>query len=536
MLKKYIFVTGGVVSGIGKGICAASIGNILKASGLNVDAQKLDPYLNVDPGTMSPYEHGEVYVLSDGKETDLDLGNYERFLNTNLNSDSSISSGIIYSEIIQKEREGGFLGKTVQIIPHVTNLIKDKFKKIQDNCEIKIVEIGGSTGDIEAQVYLESLRQFKVENKSDVLHIHLGYIPFLKAVGEYKSKPIQNSIKELQGLGLQPDILVLRYEVNENDLSDLLIEKIALYSNLEVDSIVKIPDLKSIYESPKHLVNNTSIVKCLNNFVGKKLNVELSEFFENPSKCFNETIKIALIAKYSGISDSYLSVIESVKIAGIANQVNTMVSIIDSENPMLFEIMKEYDGFIVPGGFGKRGLEEKIKAIQWIRENKKPFLGICLGMQMAVVEYARNVCKLKNLTSREIDENEKENCIIDYMPEQMSIQLMGGTMRLGSYECLLDKNSLAYNLYKKETIIERHRHRLEVQNKFVPKLEENGLRISGKFIKNNDYLVELVELDKKTHPFFIATQAHPEFLSRPDKAHPLFLGLINAAKKLNSLK
>lgn len=533
---KYIFVTGGVVSGIGKGICAASIGYILKSSGYIVGALKMDPYLNVDPGTMSPFEHGEVFVLEDGKETDLDLGNYERFLDINLDSSSSNSSGSIYTEIFKQERDGNYLGKTVQMIPHVTDFIQDKFKHHNKNTQIKIIEIGGSTGDIEAEVFLESLRQFKVKNKH-VLHIHLGYIPFLKVVGEYKSKPLQNSIKELLRLGLQPDIVALRYEPNEGyEISDSLREKIALYCNTDIESIIELPDFKSIYSVPKHMIQNTNVVNKLSKFMGVQLDPRVNKFFMSAEKEFSKTLKVALIGKYSGLSDSYLSVIESLKIAAVNNEVNIDIKILDSEASDLLTKMNEFDAFVVPGGFGKRGMDNKIQAIKYIRENKKPFLGICLGLQMAVTEYLRNVCQMPNAVSREmlntdIDDS-KFNVCIDYMPEQMNIKIMGGTMRLGSYQCDVVDNTLASKLFKQKVVKERHRHRLEVQSQYTQILEKNGMKISGKFHVESKYLVEIVELDQQQHPYFIAIQSHPEFLSRPDRPHPLFDGLIQATLNL----
>jgi CTP synthase len=529
---KYIFVTGGVVSGIGKGICAASVGYILKSSGYTVGALKMDPYLNVDPGTMSPFEHGEVFVLEDGKETDLDLGNYERFLDINLDKNSSNSSGSIYTEIFKNERDGQYLGKTVQMIPHVTDFIQDKFHYHKAETQIKIIEIGGSTGDIEAEVFLESLRQFKVKNKH-VLHIHLGYIPFLKVVGEYKSKPLQNSIKELLRLGLQPDIVALRYEPNEGfEIQESLREKIALYCNTDKDSIVELPDFKSIYSVPKHLIQNTNIVNKLSEFMGKKLEPKVNKFFMTAEKQFSRTLNVALVGKYSGLFDSYLSVIESLKIAAVQNEVNICVKILDSEAVDIIEQMKPFDAFVVPGGFGKRGMEAKIRAIKYIRENKKPFLGICLGLQMAVTEYLRGVCSTPNAISREMlsdeDDSSKFNVCIDYMPEQLNLKIMGGTMRLGSYPCNVVPNTLASSLFEQDIIQERHRHRLEVQSQYVETLEKNGMKVSGKFNIDNNFLVEIVELDTKVHPYFIAIQSHPEFLSRPDKPHPLFDGLIRA--------
>jgi CTP synthase len=526
---KYIFVTGGVVSGIGKGICAAAIGYILKSSGLKVTALKMDPYLNVDPGTMSPYEHGEVFVLADGQETDLDLGNYERFLDVKLDKSCSVSSGQIYADIIKNEREGLYLGKTVQIIPHVTNYIQEKYKTINDDSEFKIIEIGGSTGDIEAEVFLESLRQFKVSNPNQVLHIHLGYLPFLKVVGEYKSKPLQNSIKELLRLGLQPDVIALRYEEQEQtQLTFSLISKIALSCNTQAKQIIQMPDLESIYMSPKHLRDQTNIVEILSEFAESKLVPNFNKYFENVGLKYERTVKIALIAKYSGLSDSYLSVIESIKIASAYNNVESIVDILDSETDDLLERMKGYDGFIVPGGFGNRGLEQKIKAIEYIRTSKKPFLGICLGMQMAVIEYLRNVCDIPNASSSEMTDTKNPRNCIDLMPDQLKLKKLGATMRLGEYKCELVKNSLAHRVFEKTEIIERHRHRLEVQDWAIPIIEETGMKVSGKHKLDNGFLVEIIELDTKVHPYFIAIQSHPEFLSRPDKPHPLFDGLLKS--------
>jgi CTP synthase len=536
---KYIFVTGGVVSGIGKGICAASIGYLLKSAGYSVGALKMDPYLNIDPGTMSPFEHGEVFVLEDGKETDLDLGNYERFLNMNLDKNSSSSAGSIYTEIFNKERKGDFLGKTVQIIPHLTDLIQEKFGFSNQDIQVKIIEIGGSTGDIEAEIFLESLRQFKAKNKY-VLHFHLGYVPFLKVVGEYKSKPLQNSIKELLRLGLQPDVIVLRFEQIENQIfSKTLKDKIALHCNLEFGKILELPDFKSIYSAPKYLLENTNILQILSKFMGSKTKPVLNKFFNSNEQIFEKTVKIALIGKYSGLNDAYLSVIESLKIASHYNQTNIIIQVVDAEDKELLIKMQEFDGFIIPGGFGKRGMEEKIQAIEYIRCNRKPFLGICLGLQIAVIEFLRNTCQKTKAISREMLEERgkqdiEKNCdiCIDYMPEQYKEIVKGGTMRLGVYDCEIKQNTLAAQIFKQSKIFERHRHRLEVQQQFVELLEKNGMIVSGKhFIKNslnNSFLVEIIELEKKSHPFFIATQSHPEFLSRPNKPHPLFDGFIKS--------
>jgi CTP synthase len=528
---KYIFVTGGVVSGIGKGICAASIGHILKSSGVKVEAMKMDPYLNVDPGTMSPYEHGEVFVLKDGKETDLDLGNYERFLDVELTKESSFSSGSIYSRIIEKERNGDYLGKTVQIIPHVTDYIQSLFEHISGVNEVKIIEIGGSTGDMEAEVYLESLRQFKAKHIQNVLHVHLGYLPFLKVVGEYKSKPLQNSIKELLKLGLTPNLLVLRYEPQPNlELKESTLEKIALHCNVNLESIIKLPDLDSIYKGPKHLLENTKILERLGLLMEKKLEPKLVEFFIESDQNFTTSIKIALIAKYSGLQDSYYSVLEALKMSAFYYKTKLEIEILDSCDELLIKKLENFDGFVVPGGFGIRGLEEKISAIKWIRENKKPFLGICLGLQMAVLEFLRNKAGIVDAITAE-NPFKAGQIAIEYMANQKNLQTFGATMRLGDYTCTLENDSLAHVLYAQTKIVERHRHRLEVVNSFVSLLEKNGMKVSGKhFLQNKDeFLVELVELDKETHPFFIATQAHPEFLARPNRPHPLFSGLVKAS-------
>jgi CTP synthase len=543
--KKYIFVTGGVVSGIGKGITAATIGLILKSSGYSVDVIKFDPYLNIDPGTMSPFEHGEVYVLDDGSETDLDLGHYERFLETNLTGISSVTAGKIYSAILEKERVGEYLGKNVQLIPHVANHIKECFQAPSDT-DIRIIEIGGSTGDMEGEIFLESFRQFKLKHKENVFHVHLGYIPFLACSGEYKSKPMQSSLRDLLKSGLQPDMVVLRSEATPSrPLPQSIIDKIALFSNLEPHAVISLPDSSSIYEVPKYALEETTILEPLRKLIDIKLAPTLPGFYSNYStvKAQNKEIVIGLITKYTNLADAYLSVYESCKIAGIHCGVNVKVIMIDSESKTLMKDIDGVDGVIVPGGFGKRGMEGKIRAIEHVRTTKKPFLGICLGLQMAVVEFARNVCGL-DVYSSEMFENDTDRagreCIIDFMPGQEHIKKKGGTMRLGSYECTLTDSSLAYALYETKKTQERHRHRLEVQNQYVSGLEANGMLISGKYFvakkgeKTNDkspYLVEIVELKQEIHPYFIAIQSHPELLGRPSKPHPLFRGLIQAAVK-----
>jgi CTP synthase len=542
--KRFIFVTGGVVSGVGKGILSASIGLILKSSGLKVDAVKMDPYLNVDCGTMSPYEHGEVYVLEDGTETDLDLGHYERFLEVNLKKNSSVTAGKIYSQIIERERKGDYLGKTVQIIPSVTNLIQEMFLENYGDIDVRMVEIGGSTGDIEAEIFLESLRQFRQHPDVEVLHVHVGYIPFLKACGEYKSKPMQTSLRELQRLGLRPDMIFLRSEASQQQpMSRSIAEKISLFSNIAKNRVIDLPDQKSIYGVPLHLINSSDIIAHLSEFTKQPLEPLMDSFYQEVNNKHQKALKVALIAKYVKLNDSYLSVIESLKIAAAKNSYDIEIQILDSEDPLLEQKMTEFDAFVTPGGFGKRGMEGKIKAIQWIRENKKPFLGICLGLQLSVVEFARHRCGIKANTAESLENGENKEgweLVVDYMTDQVSIQKLGGTMRLGNYTANLEQNSLARELYNSERVTERHRHRLEVQNEYIDRIIEAGMKISGKFFydpsDSSRYLVEIVELDQKEHPYFIATQAHPEFLSRPSKPHPLFDGLIKAAIRASQAK
>lgn len=587
-MPKFIFITGGVVSGIGKGITAASAGLLLKSSGFKVDVIKFDPYLNIDPGTMSPYEHGEVYVLDDGSETDLDLGHYERFLNTNLNKNSSVTAGKIYKAILENERDGYYLGKNVQLIPHVTNYIQECFQKIvsdSDHDVIRLIEIGGSTGDIEGEIFLESFRQFKQKKGSDVLHIHLGYIPFLHCSGEFKTKPLQNSIRELLSKGLQPDIVVARYKPeNDQHLSKDILEKIALFCNIPGFKVISLPDLSSIYEVPLYL-QKSSLIQCLQEFTGENIRPQLPSFFNkmvvsnsletnehpnysttseinqeellitaenqiyNAKNATKKIVEIALVAKYTKLTDAYLSLLESLKIAAVENNVEIKVNFIEAENlsPELkntekytqeMDKLKKAKGIIVPGGFGSRGMEGKIAAINYARTNKIPFLGICLGLQMAVVEYARNVININAFSSEMLEDRNlaqgDQKLVVDLMPTQLEIHKKGGTMRLGGYDCTLNINSLAARLFGKTEIRERHRHRLEVQPEYVEQLEQNGLSISGKYYfkdsnLNKQFLVEMVELSQDIHPFFIATQSHPEFLSRPEKSHPLFYGLVKAA-------
>lgn len=534
---RYIVVTGGVVSGLGKGIMGASIGLILKSAGYSVEALKMDPYLNVDPGTMSPYEHGEVYVLGDGTESDLDLGHYERFLQTNLTNRSTISAGKIYQSILNQERQGVFLGHTVQLIPHITDFIKKTYAETES--DIKVIEIGGSTGDMEAEVFLESLRQFRRDYPGRVLHVHLGYVPFLKVSGEYKSKPLQNSLRELLRLGIQPDVVAARYESDHGDLPETLLEKIALFSNLDRERIIACPDLPSIYSVPIHLLEKTGIHSIVSDFMGMDLICKIPRFFVDVQIPHEKNIRVALVSKYTKLSDAYLSVIESVKIAATTNNVGCTVEILDADDENLLSKLAEYDAVIVPGGFGSRGMEGKIKAIEYVRNHKVPYLGICLGMQLAVVEFARNACGIPRAVSREMEDVAPDSdFIIDYIPEQLKITQKGGTMRLGDYVCNIKPETKIASLFGVSQTIERHRHRLEVQNQYINQLEKHGMIISGRFTGNtttgaveDNYLVEMIELESSLHPYFVATQSHPEFLSRPDKVHPLFDGLVKAVIK-----
>jgi CTP synthase len=541
---KYIFVTGGVVSGLGKGITSASLGLILKSAGLKVDAIKFDPYLNVDPGTMSPYEHGEVYVLDDGSECDLDLGHYERFLDTNLTSTSSVTAGKIYSTILEDERQGKYLGKNVQLIPNVTNHIKDCFVRNIEGVDVRMIEIGGSAGDMEADIFLESLRQFKLENKKSVIHLHLGYVPFLACSNEYKSKPIQNSIRELLQKGLQPDMLVVRSEATKNrQIPDTIFAKIALFSNLDRTRVVSVPDQESIYSVPALMINSEGVLNLLEELLGQKLDIKLPEFFQNYRKIqFQKTLNVSIIAKYTLLTDAYLSVIESLNLAARANKVNINVNIIDADDENLETIVQESDAIVVTGGFGVRGMEGKIKAFEYSRKKLIPTLGICLGLQMMIIEFARDVCDISNAVSAEMFENRElmknSTVMVDYMEGQENIQKKGGTMRLGGYNCKIRAKSLASKLFPSCEIRMRHRHRLEVQNQYLDMLELKGLQVTGKFEYvdkqgQEQFLVEIMELDTKIHPYYIANQAHPEFASRPGKPCPFFDNLLKVCLNKN---
>ena len=530
MNTKYIFVTGGVVSGLGKGITAASLGRLLKNRGYKVTIQKMDPYINVDPGTMSPIEHGEVFVTDDGTETDLDLGHYERFIDENLTKNSSITTGKIYSSVINKERKGEYLGKTVQVIPHITNEIKENIYSFEnEDVDIVITEIGGTIGDIEGLSFIEAIRQVGIEKpQGDVIYIHVTLLPYISGSNELKSKPTQHSVKELQSLGIKPDILVCRSEL---PITDVMKQKIALYCNVRPESVIQNATVDNLYAVPLMLEEEgltKEVCRCLNLDRIEPKNVEWEKMINHIRNIEDKTVKVAIVGKYVALEDSYLSVAESLRHAGFENDVKVDIGFVDSED-IIEENVKEklgkYDAILVPGGFGNRGIDGKIMTIKYARENKIPFLGICLGMQMAVVEFARNVLGIKDANSEEFDEKSL-NPVIHIMDDQKNIDKKGGTMRLGSYPCILKEDSKAYGLYGTKEIAERHRHRYEYNNRYKEKMEEAGLICTG--TSPDGRLVEIVEL--KEHPFFVAGQFHPEFKSRPNRPAPLFKGLIKAAK------
>lgn len=529
-MPKYIFITGGVVSSLGKGITAASLGRLLKSRGLKVTLQKFDPYLNVDPGTMSPYQHGEVYVTDDGAETDLDLGHYERIVDIDLNKYSSITSGKIYWSVLNKERKGDYLGGTIQVIPHITNEIKSMLKRVTvvNDVDIVITEIGGTVGDIESLPFLEAIRQIRYEvGRENVMYIHVTLIPYLSKAGELKTKPTQHSVKELLSIGIQPDILVCR---SEKEIPAELKAKIALFCNVDKQNVIQNEDADSIYDIPVMLEE-----EGLAKLVCDKFNLicnepDLTEWKQMIQRLKNPTryVKIALVGKYVELKDAYLSVSEALKHAGIDNSAEVEVSWIHSEyvnEENYKEILKECDGILVPGGFGDRGIQGKMLAAKYARENKKPFLGICLGMHLAVIEFGRTVLGYTDANSTEFNPDTNYP-MIDIMNEQKSVENKGGTMRLGSYPCKLIDNTKAKEAYEGADIInERHRHRYEFNNKFKEVCQENGLIVSG--VSPDNKLVEIVEL--KDHPWFVAAQFHPEFKSRPTRSHPLFKNLIKAA-------
>ncbi|MGV8145861.1 MAG: CTP synthase [Alkaliphilus sp.] len=536
MQTKYIFVTGGVVSSLGKGITAASLGQLLKSRGLNVSLQKFDPYINIDPGTMSPYQHGEVFVTDDGAETDLDLGHYERFTDVNLNKNSNVTSGKIYWSVISKERKGDYLGGTVQVIPHITNEIKGRIYRIEKegNIDVVITEIGGTVGDIESLPFLEAIRQVKYDvGIENVMYIHVTLVPYLEMAGELKTKPTQHSVKELRSIGIQPDVIVCR---TEHALTQEMKDKIGLFCNLSPSSVVQNVDAKSIYEVPLMLKK-----EGLDQIVIDKLNLQtngedLAQWMKMVEKHKNPSnkVKIALVGKYVELRDAYLSVSEALTHGGIYSDAEVEIAWIHSEEVTFQnkeEILKDVDGILIPGGFGDRGIEGKINAIRYARENKIPLFGICLGMQLAVVEFARNVVGLENAHSKELDPK-TPHPVIDLMPEQHDVEDMGGTMRLGLYPCKIESTSKSHEIYKEELIYERHRHRYELNNEYRERLENAGLTISG--VSPDERLVEIVEI--KDHPWFVCVQFHPEFKSRPIKPHPLFREFIKASLEKGLLK
>ena len=530
-MTKYIFVTGGVVSGLGKGITAASLGRLLKARGFKVAAQKLDPYINVDPGTMSPYQHGEVYVTEDGAETDLDLGHYERFIDEDLNRYSNLTTGKVYWNVLNKERRGEYLGSTVQVIPHITNEIKDFVYRVgrHTDADVVITEIGGTIGDIESQPFLEAARQISLEvGRENALFIHVTLVPFLRGSDAHKSKPTQHSVKELQGMGIHPDVIVLRCD---EPLEEGIFDKIALFCNVSRECVVENRTLSSIYEAPLMLEkSNFSGIVCKKLGLPKRTAdlsdwVELVEAIHRPKK----PVKVAIVGKYVALHDAYLSVAEAVRHAALRLDLRPEILWIDAETlteENAADALKEADALIVPGGFGHRGIEGKIAAVRYARETGLPFLGICLGMQVCVIEYARHVCGFADANSGEFSETSKHK-VIDFLPGQSDETEKGGTLRLGAYPCKIRPGTTMARVYKSAEISERHRHRYEFNNDFRDILSEAGLTLSG--LSPDGKLVETVELTDL--PFFVGVQYHPEFKSRPNRPHPLFLGLLEAAKK-----
>ncbi|MDD3368890.1 MAG: CTP synthase [Lachnospiraceae bacterium] len=529
MAVKYVFVTGGVVSGLGKGITAASLGRLLKARGYKVTMQKFDPYINIDPGTMNPIQHGEVFVTEDGTETDLDLGHYERFIDENLDKNSNVTTGKIYWSVLQKERRGDYGGGTVQVIPHITNEIKSRFYRnfSDEDTRIAIIEVGGTVGDIESQPFLEAIRQFQHEvGHENAILIHVTLIPYIRASQELKTKPTQASVKDLQGLGIQPDIIVCR---SEYPLDQQLKDKIALFCNVPTNHVLQNLDVEYLYEAPLAMEKEQlaqAACECLNlNCPEPDLSdwTAMVESLRSPKA----EVTVALVGKYTQLHDAYISVVEALKHGGISNHTTVNIKWVDSElvtKENVGEMLGDVTGILVPGGFGDRGIDGKIFAITYARENKIPFLGLCLGMQLSIVEYARNVVGYADAHSIELDPN-TTHPVIALMPDQNGVEDIGGTLRLGSYPCVLDKSSKAFQLYGEETIHERHRHRYEVNNDYRAVLTENGMKLSG--LSPDGRIVEMCEIPE--HPFFVATQAHPELKSRPNRPHPLFKGFIGAA-------
>ena len=530
-MTKYIFVTGGVVSGLGKGITSASLGNLLKARGLTVVNQKLDPYINVDPDTMNPFQHGEVFVTEDGATTDLDLGHYERFTGVNLRKDANVTTGSIYRKVIESERKGDYLGATVQVIPHITDEIKRRIKGISNDVDIQITEIGGTVGDIEILPFLEAARQIKKElGQDNVMFVHVTLVPYIGPSTEMKTKPTQHSVSVLRSSGISPDVIVLR---SDRKLNDEIKSKVSSFCDVSYEDVINAPDLDDIYEVPLKMYD-----EGLDKSVDKRMNLstkepDLSGWKEmlNLKNGVNKTVEIAILGKYFGLPDSYMSVVESLNHASLHNKVKLNLHWEDSDN-FNVEDLSKYDGVVIPGGFGYRGIEGKIIAIEYLRKEKIPFLGICLGLQCAVIEFARNECGIKDANSSEFSQN-TNNYVIDLLPNQnLEKDDVGASMRLGTYPCKIKKGTFTSEIYNEEVIYERHRHRYEVNNKFKEELEKAGLVISGMSPDNN--LIEMIEV--KDHPYFVASQFHPEFKSRPWEPAPMFKYFIEAASKIDSIK
>lgn len=528
-MTKYIFVTGGVVSGLGKGITSASLGNLLKARNLTVVNQKLDPYINVDPDTMNPFQHGEVFVTEDGATTDLDLGHYERFTGVNLKRDANVTTGSIYRKVIERERKGSYLGDTVQVIPHITDEIKRRIKGISNDVDVQITEIGGTVGDIEILPFLEAARQIRKEfGQENVMFVHVTLVPYIGPSTELKTKPTQHSVSMLRSYGISPDLIVLR---TDRDLGQEIKNKVSLFCDVDISNVIEAPDLSDIYDVPIKMFE-----EGLDEAVDKRLNLQTSppdlskwKSMMDLKKDIKRNIRIGILGKYFGLPDSYMSVVEALRHSCLQQKLSLDLVWLDADNYELEEL-SSLNGVIIPGGFGYRGIEGKIEAIKYIRENKIPFLGICLGLQCAVIEFARNVCNIKDANSSEFSQSSK-NLVIDLLPDQnLEKDDVGASMRLGTYPCKIQSGSVSKSIYKDEVIYERHRHRYEVNNKYRDQLAEGGLVFSGLSPDNN--LVEMIEL--KDHPYFVASQFHPEFKSRPWEPAPMFYSFVEAAAKIEN--
>jgi CTP synthase len=528
-VTKYIFVTGGVVSGLGKGITSASLGNLLKARNLTVVNQKLDPYINVDPDTMNPFQHGEVFVTEDGATTDLDLGHYERFTGVNLKRDANVTTGSIYRKVIERERKGSYLGDTVQVIPHITDEIKRRIKGISNDVDVQITEIGGTVGDIEILPFLEAARQIRKEfGQENVMFVHVTLVPYIGPSTELKTKPTQHSVSMLRSYGISPDLIVLR---TDRDLGQEIKNKVSLFCDVDISNVIEAPDLSDIYDVPIKMFE-----EGLDEAVDKRLNLQTSppdlskwKSMMDLKKDIKRNIRIGILGKYFGLPDSYMSVVEALRHSCLQQKLSLDLVWLDADNYELEEL-SSLNGVIIPGGFGYRGIEGKIEAIKYIRENKIPFLGICLGLQCAVIEFARNVCNIKDANSSEFSQSSK-NLVIDLLPDQnLEKDDVGASMRLGTYPCKIQSGSVSKSIYKDEVIYERHRHRYEVNNKYRDQLAEGGLVFSGLSPDNN--LVEMIEL--RDHPYFVASQFHPEFKSRPWEPAPMFYSFVEAAAKIEN--